>query len=182
MVTFPISLSANWQCNSTINGLSCAEREWLCESGSLTAKLKSCATSFSVKVLQEQAFDLTLEQKTMLGCDVQSALNREVILYCDNTPMVYAQSWLPNTQFKNALHNMGERPLGDVIFQHSELVRNNIEIASFELHHPIQQLTNKLKLPLKPLLGRRSVFSLNNYNFLVCEVFLPGAYFDPQSH
>lgn len=176
MTTFPISLSANWQCNSATNDLSHVEREWLCEPGSLTAKLKSRAHSFSVKVLQEQAFELTSEQKALLECDTQSALNREVILYCDEMPMVYAQSWLPDTQFKNTLHNMGERPLGDVIFQHSELVRNNIEIACFDLHHPIQHLTKDLKLILKPLLGRRSVFSLNNYNFLVCEVFLPGAY------
>ncbi|GAA59205.1 chorismate--pyruvate lyase [Pseudoalteromonas sp. BSi20652] len=180
MTTFPISLSANWQCTSKVGGLSSSEREWLFEPHSLTAKLKSRAQIFSVKVLSEQVFNLTVEQKVLLNCKASSALNREVLLLCDNIPMVYAQSWLPDNQrsnqLKNPLHNMGERPLGDVIFQNSDLVRKGIEVARFDTQHSIQQLAEQLNLPAQKLLGRRSVFSLKDYNFLVCEVFLPGAY------
>ncbi len=71
---------------------------------------------------------------------------------------------------------MGERPLGDVIFQQPELVRQNIEIARFDSKHSLQNLVTQLNLPTQTLLGRRSVFSLNDYQFLVAEVFLPGAY------
>ena len=71
---------------------------------------------------------------------------------------------------------MGERPLGDVIFQNPDLVRKDIEIARFNTHHSLQQLVLDLSLPKQMLLGRRSVFSLKDYSFLVCEVFLPGAY------
>ncbi len=66
--------------------------------------------------------------------------------------------------------------LGDVIFQDPALKRTDIEIARFDAKHPVQQLVAKLNLPEKNLLGRRSVFSLKEYKFLVCEVFLPGAY------
>lgn len=180
VITFPISLLVNWQCTSQVSDLSSSEREWLFEPHSLTVKLKSRAQVFSVKVLSEKIFDLTLEQKALLGCEASTALNREVLLLCDNIPMVYAQSWLPDNQLsnqpKNPLHNMGDRPLGDVIFQNPELVRKEIEVARFDTEHPIQQLASQLNLPIQKLLGRRSVFSLKGYNFLVCEVFLPGAY------
>jgi chorismate--pyruvate lyase len=180
VTTYPIFLSANWQHTSQVNDLSAVECDWLFEQHSLTAKLKSRAQLFSVKVLSEQVFNLSQEQQKLLNCTASSALNREVLLMCDEIPMVYAQSWLPDNQLlnqsKNPLHNMGERPLGDVIFQNPDLVRKDIEIARFNTHHSLQQLVLDLGLPKQMLLGRRSVFSLKDYSFLVCEVFLPGAY------
>jgi chorismate lyase len=178
VITFPVSLSANWQCTSLISDLSPCEQEWLFEPHSLTAKLKSRAQHFSVQVLSEQQFQLTPAQQQLLACKENTALNREVLLLCDEQPVVYAQSWLPSTVsgVKNQLHNMGERPLGDVIFQHPDLSRTDIEIARFDTQHPLQKLVAHLNLPQQTLLGRRSLFSLKNYKFLVCEVFLPGAY------
>ena len=176
MITYPLSISANWQCASSVSGLSCVKQQWLFEPSSLTAKLKSKSKTFSVKVLSEQLFTLSPKQQALLGCSTQIAINREVILLCDNTPMVYAQSWLPKGDKSNPLHNMGERPLGDVIFKNPALKRTDIEVATFNLSHSIQQLLAQLNLPNTELLGRRSVFSLHEYKFLVCEVFLPGAY------
>jgi chorismate--pyruvate lyase len=180
VITFPLSLFADWQRASQVVDLSSSEREWLFEPHSLTAKLKRRSQHFNVKVLSEQVFNLTTEQQTLLNCTAVSALNREVLLLCDNIPVVYAQSWLPDNQLQNQpsnpLHNMGERPLGDVIFQDPQLMRIDIEIARFNSQHPLQQLVTQLSLPEQTLLGRRSVFSLKDYKFLVCEVFLPGAY------
>ncbi|MEM5509308.1 chorismate lyase [Pseudoalteromonas sp. AS71] len=176
MITYPLSISANWQPTSYVSDLSPLEQEWLFEPNSLTAKLKSKSQIFSVRVLSEQLFTLSLEQKLLLNSAAKTAINREVLLLCDNKPMVYAQSWLPKNDSSNPLHNMGERPLGDVIFQDPALNRTDIEIAYFDAKHPVQQLVAKLNLPEKNLLGRRSVFSLKEYKFLVCEVFLPGAY------
>ena len=178
MITFPLSLSADWQSTTQVTGLSNAEKEWLFEPHSLTAKLKSQSQRFAVKVLSEQKVDLSQSQQTLLSKQVSTVLNREVLLLCDEQPIVYAQSWLPVTSnnTNNQLHNMGERPLGDVIFQDPALRRTDIEIARFDDNHPLQSLVSELNLPNRSLLGRRSVFSLHNYQFLVCEVFLPGAY------
>jgi chorismate--pyruvate lyase len=176
VITFPLSISANWHSATQKNELTKSEHDWLFEPHSLTAKLKSRAAVFSVKVLNEQHFTLSQSEQLLLNCEQATALNREVLLLCDNIPMVYAQSWLPYNESNNVLHNMGERPLGDVIFQDPRLSRANIEIAQFNTQHAIQQLVTQLNLPTKALLGRRSVFSLHDYRFLVCEVFLPGAY------
>nr|WP_247664812.1 chorismate lyase [Pseudoalteromonas sp. MMG010] len=176
VINFPVSISAQWHDAHCATTLSSREQEWLLEPHSLTAKLKAHACTFSVNVLNEQRFILTPQQQAMLKCESQYALNREVLLLCDEKPHVYAQSWLPDTANNNELHNMGERPLGDVIFQDPHLSRNNIEFAHFEKHHPMQKIVSQLNQPTRSLLGRRSVFSLQNYHFLVCEVFLPEAY------
>jgi chorismate lyase len=178
VITFPLSLSADWQSTAQVSGLSSAEQEWLFEPHSLTAKLKSQSQRFAVKVLSEQKVNLSQPQQALLSNEVNTVLNREVLLLCDDKPVVYAQSWLPisNNNTNNQLHNMGERPLGDVIFQDPALKRTDIEIARFDDNHSLQSLVSELNLPIHILLGRRSVFSLHDYKFLVCEVFLPGAY------
>jgi len=175
---FPISLVADWQSASAYPHLTQQQQSWLLEAGSLTAKLKSHCQQFSVHVLNEAPFDLTSEQQALLNTSLSHALNREVLLLCDNKPMVYAQSWLPadDTLKKQQLLSMGTRPLGDVIFQDSSLLRTEIEVAEFSEQHQLGSLINELGLEPQMLWGRRSVFSLSRAHFLVAEVFLPGAY------
>ena len=177
MITFPVSLAANWQPASAFPDLTQQQQGWLLEAGSLTAKLKSHCQAFSVEVLNEAPFDLTAEQQALLNTSLSQALNREVLLLCDGKPMVYAQSWLPaDDTLKKQLLSMGTRPLGDVIFQDPSLSRTEIEVAEFSQQHAIQALTSEIGFSSQPLWGRRSVFSLSNAHFLVAEVFLPGAY------
>ena len=66
MITFPVSLAANWQPASAFPDLTQQQQGWLLEAGSLTAKLKSHCQAFSVEVLNEAPFDLTCEQQALL--------------------------------------------------------------------------------------------------------------------
>lgn len=52
VITFPLSLSADWQSTAQVTGLSNAEKEWLFEPHSLTAKLKSQSQRFAVKSVE----------------------------------------------------------------------------------------------------------------------------------
>ncbi|BDF95453.1 MULTISPECIES: chorismate--pyruvate lyase family protein [Pseudoalteromonas] len=178
MITFPVSVAANWQLGTSINSLSGIEQDWLLEPNSLTAKLKQHCTEFTVQVLNEQTFSLTHKQQQLLACSQSLAINREVLLLCDAKPMVYAQSWLPvsDAMQRQQLLALGDRPLGDVIFQHPDLKRTEIEVAQFDCLHPVQQLVSQYSEVTKPLWGRRSVFSLAQSRFLVAEIFLPEAY------
>ena len=100
--------------------------------------------------------------------DTAIAQVREVILWCDDKPIVYAQSWLPEQTIIDlrALADVGERPLGDIIFQQPGLVRGSIEVSEIDLALP--QLALKQRC-----WARRSVFSLQQHPLLVSEVFLP---------
>lgn len=141
---------------------------WLLEAGSLTALLRLHCQHFALEVVTERQSILPPEWQQQW--QQQHALCREVILYCDHQPVVYAQSWLPATTIAQLqyLAALGQQPLGDVIFQHPSLQRGPIEVAYWpELELPRLGLQHGLW-------GRRSVFSLLQQPFLVQEVFLPG--------
>jgi chorismate--pyruvate lyase len=139
---------------------------WILEPASLTARLKRHCGHFRVQVLNEQRTALPVFLQPLLPDTLQAQL-REVILWCDDKPCVYGQSWLPEKTV-NALRplaDMGERPLGDYIFQQSGLQRGSIEVTQLQLTLP--DAGSAL------CYTRRSVFRLNDLPLLVAEAFLP---------
>lgn len=173
-----LSLNVNWQpLTAVCQQLSPHLQHWLGQTGSLTHELKKRSTQFAVNVLAEQTFTLNAQQQAQLNCSQSEALGREVLLYCDEKPMVYAQSWIPLTQEDSLnLTALGTKPLGEVIFQDAQLQRFALEVADFTNHAPMAHLCQSLALPNEPLWGRRSLFALSQQNIMVCEVFLAGAY------
>ena len=103
--------------------------------------------------------------------DADAGQLREVMLWCDDMPCVYAQSWLPESTLEQMqpLARLGAQPLGEYIFQHASLERGAIEVALLE---------PGLLLPVvgrqQQLWARRSVFSVQQQPLLVQEIFLPG--------
>ncbi len=147
--------------------LPAALQPWVVEPASLTARLKQHCRQFRVQVLQEQRTSLPAFLQHLLP-QTGDAQVREVILWCDEQPCVYAQSWLPAETLAvlRPLADLGERPLGDYIFQHADLYRSNIEAAELMLTLPALS-------GAQSCLARRSVFWLQQQPLLVAEVFLP---------
>ncbi|MDE3272954.1 chorismate--pyruvate lyase family protein [Pseudoalteromonas sp. G4] len=176
MLTFPLDISSQWHQNFT--ALDSSRSEWLLETGSLTAKLKQTFSEFSVKVLSETRIMLTESQAKIMGIEQQTALCREVILYGDSKPRVYAQSWIPLAPLaENSLFlSLGERPLGEFIFQHPDLVRENLMITDFTKQSALQTLLTSLAIEVSDVPARRSIFHLADLKLMVCEAFLPGAF------
>lgn len=172
-VTTPlISLDADWQA-AAIQLLPPQLAPWILEPASLTARLKRHCRQFRLQVLNEQRCALPAFLQPLLP-DTHTAQLREVILWCNEQPCVYAQSWLPERTIDTLrpLADLGERPLGDYIFQQPGLHRGSIEAAQLGL----TQLQAQMALPqFAPALcyARRSVFTLNGLPLLVAEVFLP---------
>ena len=164
-----ISLDAHWQDAATLR-LPAELAGWILEPASLTARLKRHCSAFRVQLLNERAARLPAFLRPLLS-NADAGLLREVILWCDDMPCVYAQSWLPQhtvNRFK-PLADLGERPLGDYIFQQAGLKRGTIEAAELDLSGAL--------LPglaaASRCYARRSVFQLNGLPLLVAEVFLP---------
>ena len=72
------------------------------------------------------------------------------------------------------LADLGERPLGDYIFQQPGLQRGVIETAQLSLPLSAWQLTSAQSALPTPCHARRSVFTLQSLPLLVAEAFLPG--------
>ena len=153
---------------------------WLFDSGSLTARLlRVCPGRFQVQVLSQEWRAPQHNEIKRLGMrQRQMSFIREVYLYCDAQPWVFARTVIPRktlTGKQKHLADLGSRPLGAVLFADPHMHRDEIEVSCL---HTGEQLYHKAVavLPSQPagVWGRRSVFYLNNKPLLVNEIFLPG--------
>lgn len=189
-VNFPVTLVGHWQSpnDENLEVLTNTLKDWLLDEGSLTARLKSRSDNFSVRVIGEKQMLCTAEEACRAIKVGEPVLVREVILYCDNIPHVFARSLLPLTSLtgdEQVLANLGEQPLGQVLFNNPSLKRHRLEVASFTVGSSVvnlaevlteNSLLNSLFNKDQVLWGRRSIFMLENKPLMVAEVFLPDAY------
>lgn len=153
---------------------------WLFEQGSLTRRIQKCCNkTFHVKVLSQKWLRPMLNESIRLQVKPeQRALIREVILYCGDTPWVFARSVLPGktlTGRRRFLGKLGNRPLGEVLFSDPDIYRDELEVACINKGQRMySNATDCLLNKPEKLWGRRSVFHLHKKTLLVNEIFLPG--------
>lgn len=147
---------------------------WLFDSSSLTARLMGlCGSDFSVRVISQhyQKLDAT-EASAMALKKVHAALVRQVVLCRDEQPLVYARTVIPVTTIQGSQRryaNMGNRPLGAMLFADRTMRREEVEVALLPVHHYANKFTDSNDL----IWGRRSVFRVSGKPLLVSEYFLP---------
>ncbi len=166
-----------WKDCQQQRGIGKEYQHWLLDCGSLTAKLiKKSGGEFRVSVLKQSICPIPLSEKRLLGIpNSQWAMVREVILYGNNTPWIYARTAVPLSTLKGPLrrlHYLGDKPLGEQLFTDPSMQRSNMQVAQFlpsQIPHQ-EQIANNNE---GPTWGRRSVFHLSSQPLLVSEVFLP---------
>ena len=154
----------NWLNNTQLK--SCLKKqnilEWLNEEGSITAKISS-DSKFKLKILSDDIGNAEDEEYLALNIPSQKVRIREVILYGDWVPLVYARSIIPNqTSSKGypGLGSIGSKPLGDLLFQSELFIKIHREFAQFQT-------------PDKEVVwGRRTHYLVRGYPLSVMEVFL----------
>lgn len=179
---FPVTLPTRWKTPASYT-IEQSILDWLLDPNSLTARLKRHCQKFHVEVLGQQVEPCATNEANYEISVGEDVLVREVLLYCDNVPQVFARSLLPLaslTGAEKALANLGDQPLGQVIFNDPSLERKNIELAFFDQQSSVAHLAERLGLDLalnaaKIMWGRRSTFLLHHKPFIVAEVFLPEA-------
>ena len=152
-------------------------RRWLLDRGSLTQHLRAISGgSFRVLVLQQQMKRPQASERVLLQIPNRGlALVREVLLYGNDQPWVFARSVLPLSTLsggRRRLRKLDNRPLGALLFTDPTLRRGAMQISRVN--------SGRLPLSARPsdldamLWGRRSVFYLKARPLLVSEIFLPG--------
>ena len=155
-----------------------AAASWLFNPSSLTKRLLlRCPKKFSVKLISQSVKRPSLDEARALKIRMgRSALIREVLLYCGDEPVVYARTVIPlNTLSgaQNSYSNLGNRPLGAMLFSDRTMRRDKVEITTMS---PDKLLTIKAGSLDEVIWGRRSVFHVGGKPLLVCEFFLPAIY------
>lgn len=168
----------HWSASRALPAQSPVLNDWLHDRGSLTERLRRHCRNFRVAVLvaaDEVLLDPNLAER--LGSD--RAFCREVLLYCDDQPWVYASSLFSAASLDACpgLAGLGQRALGDVLFEQPGLIRSPFEFACLDAGQQAG-LARRIGLPLAadfPLWGRRSALQRGGAQVLVTELFLPRA-------
>lgn len=150
--------------------------DWLFDPGSLTSRIiTACKGRFSVQVLSVQRGLPRLDETLALHMrDRNQALVRQVLLYCNDVPWVYARTVIPLTSLRGPLRGLtrlGNKPLGAVLFANRTMRRSAIEVTRLMPQHPCYAAMEYSDG--NEIWGRRSVFHLHNKPLLVSEFFLP---------
>lgn len=161
---------ASWQ-PATAFDLTTTEQDWLLNTASLTARLKALPGDFKLLLRIEQPVFLPTFLAQHWRC--AKGVVREVILEVAGIPCVYAQSFMPLSTVEALvpLAELGDKPLGEYIFQQKSLARGDIELAEFAVGFALPGLGIQT-----PIFGRRSFFTLGSHQLLVQELFLPGLF------
>lgn len=170
------SLASGWIAHPV--NLSRHLRTWLTCRGSLTRKLKAHCARFRVHpVATSFAFAHTDEHAALRLRPGSLAYVREVLLMCDQHPVVFAHSVLPCAGLRggwNGITRLGTRPLGEALFNNPRIRREALAYRQINARHPLfRAIRRNHPLSTRVVWARRSVFRLNGHPLLVTEVFLP---------
>jgi len=134
---------------------------WLNESGSITSRIKSFS-NFRLKLLRDGPGEVDAAEDDLIISNYEENNIREVVLYSDKEPFIYAKSILPLETIRlglGALGNLKENPLGDILFSNPEIKKKYMLFAKFESNKRI-------------FYGRKGIYTVKDYPFSVCEIFL----------
>ena len=176
--TFPIGISSLWADPEQFTIPSPCLKNWLLNTGSLTERLQSQCRSFHLTLLGQRQAEVTLEEFQHV-CFPNQDLNseewqvREVILWGDNQPWVFARSIIPLKLCESDFVNLNTKPLGQLIFNDKRFKRMPFEVTNM---CSSKDFLTRLHIPSEmDLWGRRSAFSFEGLKMSVSEVFLPSS-------
>jgi chorismate lyase len=151
---------------------------WLRDHGSLTRRIQQRCDTFSVRNVYAGLAMANTDEVSLLNISrPQLIYSRNVFLYADGRPVVFAHSVVAAHHLQHAWHalqHLGSRPLGALLFSHPLVQRAPLRFKALKPDHPLyQQAAVMLQVKPQRLWARRSVFTLHGASLLVTEVFLP---------
>lgn len=153
-------------------------RPWLTDRGSLTSRIAQRCADLWVKVVF-QGLRRPDRDERFLFADRGRAnvLVREVLLFCGDTPVVFAHTVLDPVDLRGpwrSVARLGNRPLGAALFADARIERYPLRQRKIAWHHELyRRLDTRVPGAPRALWARRSLFRLHNSPILVTEVFLP---------
>jgi chorismate--pyruvate lyase len=164
--------------HGTAPGCEAGLAPWLRDRGSLTQRIQQRCTRFAVHGVRDGLARIALDEAALLGvAPPHLAWSREVFLYADGRPVVFAHSACARRHLRgawSAVSGLGNRPLGALLFAHPLVERRPLHFKALRSTHPLyQRAAAVLCNPPGRLWARRSLFYLHGAPLLVTEVFLP---------
>ena len=158
-----LSQNSSWSCFEAIKAEISNDqiKSWLLEEGPITKRIKS-NEKFELELLRDDLGNVDKLDRSFLGHLNGDMKIREVILYGNKNPRVYAQSIIPVETINQGLSKLGElgtKPLGDILFEKNIFKKENTVFAQFKDEKNI-------------FWGRKTKYNVKHKPFSVMEVFL----------
>jgi chorismate lyase len=151
-------------------------RSWLGEPGSLTARCQRASGKFCVRLLRYGKGRALADESAGGARGRGLAWVREVVLECDERPVIFAHTTLSTAtggRLTRWMAGLGSRSLGSLLFSYPGFRRGPIEFLRLDVRHPLYRRAATLCAPGSHLWARRSLHCLGRERVLVTEVFLP---------
>jgi len=163
---------------SFIPGIEAGYAPWLHDHGSLTRRIQQRCDVFNLRNVYAGLAMANTDEIALLNISrPQHIYTRNVFLYADGRPVVFAHSVVAARHLHRAWHalqHLGSRPLGALLFSHPLVQRAPLRYKSLKPDHPLyRQAASVIEEKPPRLWARRSVFTLHGASLLVAEVFLP---------
>ncbi len=155
-----------------------ALRGWLTDPHSLTSRIRARCRTFSMRPLRQCAARGERDEAPLLGvAPARRVRVRDVLLYADGVPVVFAHSVVRLHDVTGAWHmfaGVGVRPLGELLFADARIARSPLSVRRLDDRHPLYRRVRAAGIVTDaPLWARRSLFLRAGRPLLVTEVFLP---------
>ncbi|MGV8933226.1 MAG: chorismate--pyruvate lyase family protein [Gallionellaceae bacterium] len=163
--------------NGTTIGCDAALVPWLHDHSSLTKRIQQRCDQFSVSPVRSGLARIAYDESALLSIAPQQlAYSREIFLYADGKPVVFAHSTCAIQHLRGvwaALAGLGNKSLGTMLFTHPLVERRPLHYKALRSHHSLYQSAMLERTKSPTLWARRSLFYLHGAPLLVTEVFLP---------
>jgi len=175
----PSLRQAQWQPHVLALNAPPAYVPWLTAGGSLTARLKAHSDAFRVQCLHQRTARCLSDEAAAIGMHHAGRVwEREVLLRCDNTPVVFGHTVVPMSATAAdwpLFSSLGERSLGSTLFYDPLVRRGALEFARLRPGHPLAQRARAAlgAADSAILYARRCLYRRRQGTLLVTEVFLP---------
>ena len=148
---------------------------WLLDMKSLSYRIRKIA-KLEIVPIEARTSKIFLNEKKIFGYKKSEHLYlREVLIYADKLPIMYARTILPSRCLKGFWHKirkLNNKPLADIVFRRNFIVRSRFQFKKSSTNDDFTKRIINFNLKNTNILAtRQSTFNNRNEKVLLTEVF-----------
>ena len=161
-----------WNKNIQIDG---KLKYWLLDMKSLSYRIRNIA-KLEIIPVEIRGSNIFVNEKKIFGNIKSEHLYlREVLIYADKLPIMYARTILPSKYLRGFWHkikNLNNKPLADIVFERRMIRRSRFKFKKPSINDNFSKRIKMFDLKnTKILATRQSTFKNKNEKVLLTEVF-----------
>jgi chorismate--pyruvate lyase len=161
-----------WNKNIQIDG---KLKYWLLDMKSLSYRIRNIA-KLEIIPVEIRGSNIFVNEKKIFGNIKSEHLYlREVLIYADKLPIMYARTILPSNYLRGFWHkikNLNNKPLADIVFERRMIIRSRFKFKKPSINDNFSKRIKMFDLKnTKILATRQSTFKNKNEKVLLTEVF-----------